>query len=139
MNETSLTIMPKGSIIVSTRAPVGYSAVLDEPATFNQGCKGLIPKTERVCSEFYCYYLSSRKQLLENLSSGSTFKELSKKRLQDLLVPVPSFSEQREIAEVLLTIDKKIEIELSERTALERIKRGLMELLLTGRIRVEVD
>jgi len=139
LQETNLTLMPKGSIIISTRAPVGYVAVLEEPAAFNQGCKGLIPKKHNgILSEFYCYYLLNKKQMLENLSSGSTFKELSKERLQNFNMPSPSFTEQKKIAELLLTIDKKLDIERSEKVRLEHIKRGLMDLLLTGKIRVKV-
>ena len=140
LQETNLTLMPKGSIIISTRAPVGYVAVLEEPAAFNQGCKGLIPKKHNgILSEFYCYYLLNKKQMLENLSSGSTFKELSKERLQNFNMPSPSFTEQKKIAELLFTIDKKLDIERSEKVRLEHIKRGLMDLLLTGKIRVKVD
>jgi len=140
LQETNLTLMPKGSIIISTRAPVGYVAVLEEPAAFNQGCKGLIPKKHNgILSEFYCYYLLNKKQMLENLSSGSTFKELSKERLQNFNMPSPSFTEQKKIAELLLTIDKKLDIERSKKVRLEHIKRGLMDLLLAGKIRVKVD
>ncbi|MEN3016386.1 MAG: restriction endonuclease subunit S [Candidatus Methanosuratincola petrocarbonis] len=138
LQETNLTLMPKGSIIISTRAPVGYVAVLEEPTAFNQGCKGLIPKKHNgILSEFYCYYLLNKKQMLENLSSGSTFKELSKERLQNFNMPSPSFTEQKKIAELLLTIDKKLDIERSEKVRLEYIKRGLMDLLLAGKIRVK--
>ena len=140
LKETSLAVMPKGSLVISTRAPVGYVAVLEEPATFNQGCKGLIPKShDEILSEFYCYYLLNKKQMLENLSSGSTFKELSKERLQNFDMPYPSLTEQKRIAELLLTVDKKTELERNEKARLERIKRGFMDLLLTGKIRVKVD
>jgi len=140
LKETSLAVMPKGSLIISTRAPVGYVAVLEEPAAFNQGCKGLIPKNHNeILSEFYCYYLLNKKQMLENLSSGSTFIELSKERLQNFNMPSPSFAEQKRIAELLLTIDQKIELESNEKSRLERIKHGLMDLLLTGKVRVKVD
>jgi len=138
--DTSLTLMPQGSIIISTRAPVGYVAVLEEPATFNQGCKGLIPKnSHEVCSEFYCYYLLSKKQMLQNISGGSTFKELSKQRLEAFCLPTLPFSEQERITEILSTVDSKLELERNEKAKLERAKRGLMDLLLTGKIRVKVD
>ena len=139
LKETSLAQMPKGSIIISTRAPVGYVAVLQEPATFNQGCKGLKPKSaNETCPEFYCYYLLNNKRKLESLSSGSTFKELSKERLEAFNAPLASFSEQKEIASILTTICEKLQLEHKEKSKLERVKRGLMNLLLTGKVRVEV-
>lgn len=139
MKETNLTLMPKSSIIISTRAPVGYVAILEEAATFNQECKGLIPKRpEETCSEFYCYYLLSKKYVLENLSGGSTFKELSKKRLESFNTPFLLYPEQKKIAEILSTVDYKLGLDRKRKGKLERIKRGLMNDLLTGRRRVKV-
>lgn len=132
LRESNLTLMPRQSIIVSTRAPVGYVAVLDGSATFNQGCKGLIPKdTEAISADFYCYYLLNKKQVLQNLSSGSTFKELSKDRLARLEIPLPPLPEQKKIAEILSTADEAISKidEAIEKT--QRLKKGLMQELLT--------
>lgn len=132
LKETNLTVMPKGSIIISTRAPVGYVAVLKEATTFNQGCKGLIPKNfDEICSEFYCYYLLSKKRLLENLSGGSTFKELSKRRLESLNIPFPPFPAQKKIAEILSTVNDSLQKVDESITKTERLKKGLMRKLLT--------
>ncbi|MBA7619470.1 hypothetical protein ES703_26809 [subsurface metagenome] len=132
LKETNLTLMPYGSIIISTRAPVGYVAIIKGKATFNQGCKGLIPKNiKEINPVFYTYYLLSKKSFLEHLSGGSTFKELSKKTLEDFIVPFPPLPEQQKIAEVLSTVDQAIEKmdEAIENT--ERLKKGMMQELLT--------
>jgi type I restriction enzyme S subunit len=135
LKETNLTLMPRGSIVISTRAPVGYVAVLEQEATFNQGCKGLVPKTpDEICTEFYCYFLLHKKRVLENLSSGSTFKELSKERLETFLVPFPPLPEQRKIAEILSTVDEAIQKVDEAIAKTERLKRGLMQKLLTNGI-----
>ena len=132
LKETNLTLLPRGSIIISTRAPVGYVAVLEDSATFNQGCKGLIPKnSSEVSPEFYCYYLLNKKQMLQNLSGGSTFKELSKVRLQKLDVPHLSLDEQRGIVGVLGVVDSAIEVVDRIIAKTERLKKGLMQTLLT--------
>jgi len=132
LKETNLTLLPKGSLILSTRAPVGYVAVLEEAATFNQGCKGLIPKnSEKVLAEFYCYYLLGKKQMLQNLSGGSTFKELSRVRLEKFNIPYLSLSEQRGIVGVLGVVDSAI-LKVDEVVwKTERLKKGLMQELLT--------
>ena len=134
LKETNLKLIPQGSIIISTRAPVGYVAVLEESATFNQGCKGLIPKNlKEISSEFYCYYLLSKKQILQNLSSGSTFKELSKERLEQFSLPYLPLEEQRAIAEVLSVVDSAIAKTDEVIAETERLKKGLMqELLMKG-------
>jgi len=132
LKETNLSLMPRGSIIISTRAPVGYVAVLEDSATFNQGCKGLIPKnSEEISPEFYCYYLLNKKQILQNLSGGSTFKELSKDRLEQLSLPYPPLEEQEAIVGVLGVVDSVIAKTGEVIAKTERLKKGLMQTLLT--------
>jgi type I restriction enzyme S subunit len=132
LKKVNLTLMGKGSLILSTRAPVGYVAVLEEDATFNQGCKGLIPKnSDEIIPEFYCYYLSSKKQRLQNLSGGSTFKELSKKRLEKFTIPYLPVEEQRAIVSVLGVVDSAVELVDKVIAKTERLKKGLMQTLLT--------
>ena len=132
LEETNLTVIPKGSILVSTRAPVGYVAVLREEGAFNQGCKGLVAKTtNEICSEFYCYYLLKMKHYLQSLSGGSTFKELSKGMLERFYVPFLSFKEQLRIVEVLSVVDLAIQKTDEIIAKTERLKRGLMQTLLT--------
>jgi len=132
LKETNLSLLPKNSIILSTRAPVGYVAILEEPATFNQGCKGLIPKnSNEIAPEFFCYYFSSQKETLRNLSGGSTFKELSKERLETFTIPLPPLPEQKKIAEILSTVDQAIEKVDEAIEKNQRLKKGLMQTLLT--------
>jgi len=132
LRETNLTLMPNGSIVISTRAPVGYVAIVKGKATFNQGCKGLIPKSlKEINSIFYAYYLLSKKTLLEHSSSGSTFKELSKKALEDFIIPLPPLPEQERIVETLLSLDKAIEEVDESITGIKRLKKGLIRELLS--------
>ena len=132
LKETSLTLMPKGSIILSTRAPVGYVATLEEDATFNQGCKGLIARSSyEILTEFYSYYLSSKKKALQNLSSGSTFLELSKNRLEKFSMPYLPMLEQKAIVGVLGVVDSAIELADRVIAKTERLKKGLMQQILT--------
>ena len=130
--ESNLTVLPKGSLILSTRAPVGYVAVLLQESTFNQGCKGLIPKNPAtIFPEFYCYYLRNKKKILNNLSSGSTFKELAKKMLERFKLVQPKFEEQHMIVEVLAVVDLAVGKVDEVIAKTERLKKGLMQELLT--------
>jgi type I restriction enzyme S subunit len=132
LKDCNLTLMPVGSIIISTRAPVGYVAVLQENSTFNQGCKGLILRPgNEADTVFYYYYLLSRRQELQNLSGGSTFKELSKDRLESFKILFPPLSEQKRIAEVLSTVDQAIEKVGKAIEKTKRLQKGLMQELLT--------
>jgi Restriction endonuclease S subunits len=68
---------------------------------------------------------------------GSTFKAIRKKEIEKFKIPLPPLGEQRKIAEILSTVDKKLELERERREKLEKIKKGLMNDLLTGRKRVK--
>ena len=139
LKECNLKVLPERAIVVSTRAPVGYVMILAKQATINQGCKGLVFLTPTsLVPEFYLYYLRHNRRLLERLSAGSTFRELAKAKLGGITVPVPPLPEQRKIAEILSTVDKKLELERARKAKLERLKKGLMNVLLTGKVRVKV-
>jgi type I restriction enzyme S subunit len=139
LKEVNLSLLPKESIIISTRAPVGYVAVIFRESTFNQGCKGLVPKSREILSSFYCYYLQGCKSKLDNLSSGSTFKELSKERLENFKIPELTLKEQHRIANILGSLDKRLESFRNKKEKLKKVKRGLMEDLLTGKRRVKLE
>lgn len=136
VEDCNLSLMPKDSIIISTRAPVGYVAVINESMTFNQGCKGLIPKGDGlICASFYAYYFLSIKNRLLQLSGGITFKDLSKQTLENLKIPLPPLDEQQQtasiLASILSTIDQAIQKTDEVIAKTERLKKGMMNELLT--------
>ena len=138
--ESGLNLIPEESILISTRAPVGYVGINKEEITFNQGCKGLVPiERESTNSSFYAYYLKYRRNYLVLASSGSTFKELSKERLASLDVPIPPLPEQQKITDILTTVDDELKLLRNNREHMEKLKKGLMGDLLTGRVRVNVN
>ncbi|MEM8557886.1 MAG: restriction endonuclease subunit S [Bacteroidota bacterium] len=93
---SSATLMPKGAILYSSRAPIGYCAIAANPISTNQGFKSLVPASE-VSPEFVRLYLLASKEYAESKSSGTTFKELSGSRMAKLAVPLPPLPEQRRI------------------------------------------
>jgi len=139
LKENNLNILPENSILISTRAPVGYVGINNTKITFNQGCKGLVPLNRDVSFPFfYAYYLKSKTTFLNSLSTGSTFKELSKEGLDDVVVPLPPLPEQQKIGEILSTVDNKLELLGNKREKLNVLKKGLMNDLFTGKVRVKV-
>jgi type I restriction enzyme S subunit len=73
------------------------------------------------------------------MSKGSTFKSIDWNEISRLKVPLPPLPEQQRIAEILSSIDQKIELEQKRKARLEQVKKGLMNDLLTGRKRVDVN
>ena len=88
-------------------------------------------------NEFLMYCLNFMD--LTPFLTGSTRPKLTQENTRKIPLPLPPIQEQQRIAEILTTIDRKLEIERNEKAKLERIKQGLMDLLLTGKIRVKVN
>ncbi|WP_232221981.1 restriction endonuclease subunit S [Methanococcoides burtonii] len=96
LKNSSARLIPKGSVLFSSRAPIGYIAIAGNELCTNQGFKTLIP-SEALNRDFLYYYLKSIKQLAEGRASGTTFKELSGKAFAELPLCVPPLPEQRAI------------------------------------------
>jgi len=138
LNETNLTQVPPGSLVLSTRAPVGYVGINTVPVTFNQGCKALVPKTELNIVYYYFVLLSLRNHLIQ-MSDGTTFNELMKNTLKKIRLPNPHIDEQNKIADQFNSLLSR---KYSEELKLDKLlisKKALMQKLLTGKIRVKVN
>ncbi|MHC1588462.1 MAG: restriction endonuclease subunit S, partial [Methermicoccaceae archaeon] len=90
-------------------------------------------------SLFLFYLLKSKEDFLKGQTKGTGIPHVDKNVLNSLILPLPPRPEQQKIAEILSTVDKKVELEHARKEHLERIKRGLMHELLTGKRRVVVN
>ena len=98
--ECSAKLLPPNSVILSSRAPIGHLVINTEPMATNQGCKGLIPN-KALDHKFLFYYLAANVELLNELGTGATFKELSGGKLKEVSITVPPLHEQQRIVAVL--------------------------------------
>jgi type I restriction enzyme M protein len=95
-NNSGTEMLPSGSVVLSTRAPIGHLAIARIALCTNQGCKSLVPNAE-LMSEYLYFSLKQAVPALQNLGSGATFTELSKSALSDFQIPLPPLSVQQEI------------------------------------------
>lgn len=93
-------LVPANSLLVSTRAPIGYVARVEHPTAFNQGCRGLVPRAEANL-RFFTYQLVAQRSLLEAHGQGSTFAELTGDSLMALPLGTPPLKEQGALADYL--------------------------------------
>ena len=100
LQKSSARLVPAGSVILSTRAPIGHLAISTVEMAFNQGCRGLVPG-KYINAKYLFYFLGANVDLLNKLGTGATFKELSAGALGDVTIPVPPFAEQQRIVAVL--------------------------------------
>lgn len=127
-------LVPTGSIIISTRAPIGKINIAQNPLCTNQGCKSLVSRKN---NKYYYYYLISKKHILEFLGRGTTFLELSGFDLNNFNIPVPSSSEQQAIANYLDNKCTKIDAVIADKQAqletLAAYKKSFIYEYVTGK------
>lgn len=92
-----LELVPEGSVVISSRAPIGHLAIARVPLCTNQGCKSLVPGN-RIRSDYLYWALKYRMEDLKKLGSGATFTEVSKSQINAFGIPIPSLEEQGRIA-----------------------------------------
>lgn len=91
-----LQMLPIGTVLLSSRAPIGKVAITKVPMYCNQGFKNLVCKNE-VLNEFVYWFLLHNTEYLNSLGTGATFKEISKKVVEQVSIPVPPIAEQEKI------------------------------------------
>lgn len=109
MDSCSTQLLPKNTILFSSRAPIGYVAIAKNEICTNQGFKSLIPN-DNIDYLFLYYLLKYNKDIIEAMGSGTTFKEVSGSTMRNIEVMIPeSTAIQRDIAAIFDSIDSKIE------------------------------
>lgn len=107
---TNLQLLPVGTVLLSSRAPIGKLAITKIPMYCNQGFKNIIPG-DSLYNEFAYWYLTYKKDYIISLGRGATFKEISKSITEKIPIPIPPLGEQKAICSLLdklsLVIEKK--------------------------------
>ena len=128
-------------LIANIGANVGEAflmPIINKPATLAPNMIEIKVNIEKLISEFLYFYLTSNIGLseLEKVTEGSGQPKINKTKLKTINVPLPSLKEQSQIIEILSTVDKKIENLKEKKQSFEELKKGLMQKLLTGEVRV---
>lgn len=127
LDSCSARIVPPDTILLTTRAPVGYVAIAANSIATNQEFRNIIVNI-RHHPDFLYYWLKANTYELERHATGSTFNELSGSALKEIQIYLPkSISEQRAIARVIGTLDDKIELNRRMNTTLEAMSRALFK------------
>lgn len=122
----STDLLPEGTVLLSSRAPIGLVAIVARKMCTNQGFKSLIP-SERVDSLYLYHYLKSSKDRLQNMGNGSTFKEISKEVTERITIPLPPLDTQKKIAAVL---DKADSIRRKRKQVIAKLDELLKSVFL---------
>lgn len=134
---SAASLLPAGTVLVTSRASIGNCAVAAVPVTTNQGFASIIPHDNR-STWFLYYWTQQHRHELESRAAGSTFLEISAAKVAALPLRQPTLGEQAAIGDALRDADLELDA-LDVRLAKARaIKTGMMQQLLSGRIRLPV-
>lgn len=138
LDNSSAVLLPSDSILMCSRASIGPRCINVKPMATNQGFKSIICNTQIANVSFVYDLLELCVPDFIRLSSGSTFLELSKKDFEEYQVTIPPLCEQTAIAEVLSAADHEIDLLRQDIEQEKQKEKALMQLLLTGIVRVNV-
>ncbi|MEH6703312.1 MAG: restriction endonuclease subunit S [Galbibacter orientalis] len=138
LKKSSATLLPKGTILLTTRATIGEVSIANKECTTNQGFQSLI--VNKLNSIYFVFNLikNNKKQLYKR-ANGSTFSEISKKEVEKIKVLIPSLPEQQKIASFLTSVDEKIRLLTEKKALLEQYKKGVMQQLFSQQLRFKDD
>lgn len=133
----SLRMMPSRTVILSSRAPIGKVALLGKEMCCNQGFKNIICN-EKVAPEYLYYLLGYNTIFLNSLGRGATFKEISKKIVGEIKVPLPAKELQNQFAVFTRQVDKSKFVLSNELTMCDFYIRLIHDRVMHGRINLRV-
>lgn len=108
LNNSSAKLLPKDTVCLTSRAPIGYVAIAENELSTNQGFKSFLPSPTYL-ARFLYWYLKGNKELLESKASGTTFLELSASKAATIEFPLPPLSEQQRIVERIEELFAKLD------------------------------
>lgn len=109
VNSCGLSPFPAGTVILSSRAPIGKTAIAGTEMYCNQGFKNLIC-SDKIHNKYLFWFLRSKTEMLNSLGRGATFKEISKSIVENIEIPLPDIPTQQRIADTLDKVSEGIEL-----------------------------
>ena len=121
--KTGLSYLPTGTVILSSRAPIGKTAIAGCEMCCNQGFKNLIC-SDAIYNEYLYFFLKSKTDYLNSLGRGATFKEISKSIVENIEIPLPGVNQQKEIAEKFKKLEQLISLRKQQLAKLDELVKA---------------
>lgn len=137
LTKSSAKILPIGTVLFTSRAGIGKTAILLKEGCTNQGFQSIVPNKEKLDSYFIFTRSEELKRYGETVGAGSTFVEVSGKQMANMELMMPkTMPEQQQIGEYFANLDHLITLHQCKCDKYSNIKKGMMSDLLTGKIRL---
>ena len=127
LENSSAKILPVGTVLFTSRAGIGKTAILKKKGSTNQGFQSIVPKQKFLDSYFIFSMSNILKKYGESHGAGSTFLEISGKELAKARISLPSITEQKNISKVLFKLDTIITLQKQEIDNLKKLKQFLLQ------------
>lgn len=125
LDNSSTKLLPQGTVLLSSRAPIGYVAIASNPICTNQGFKSIICNKDIVDNLYMYYWIKNNTELLQSLGTGTTFAEISGSVVKSIDISLPPLPEQIRITSILSSLDDKIDLLHRENKTLEAMAETL--------------
>ena len=135
LKNSSAAIMPEGTVLFSSRAPIGYIAIAAGEVTTNQGFKSVVPKPE-IGTPFVYFFLKNTLPVIEGMASGSTFKEVSGSTMKNVPVVIPDAETLAKFSDFCAPIFAQQRILEEQNQSLATLRDNLLPKLMSGEIDV---
>ena len=133
LKNSSATVMPKGTVLFSSRAPIGYIAIASNEVTTNQGFKSVIPYSE-IGTAFVYFFLKHSLPVIESAASGSTFKEISGSAMKNIPAIIPDRNTLDQFNSFCAPIFAQQKILEEQNHSLAMLRDSLLPKLMSGAI-----
>ncbi len=138
LQKSSAKLLPKGTLLFTSRATIGDIGIAEVECATNQGFQSFIPNSNYDTFFLYNWIIKNRKQFIRK-ASGSTFLEISKTAISTIKISIPTPPEQTKIATFLTAVDKRINLLQKKRAELSQYKKGVMQKLFSHELRFKKD
>lgn len=135
LKNSSAAIMPEGTVLFSSRAPIGYIAIAAGEVTTNQGFKSVVPKPE-IGTPFVYFFLKNALPVIEGMASGSTFKEVSGSTMKNVPAVIPDAETLAKFSDFCAPIFAQQRILEEQNQSLATLRDNLLPKLMSGEIDV---
>lgn len=127
LKNSSARLMPEGTVLMTSRAPIGYLAIAGNELCTNQGFKSFIVNEDKLHNEYFYYLLKNNIDRIKSLGTGSTFAEVSASILKNFEIAIPDLATQTQISQILSSLDDKIELLQQINQTLENIAQAIFK------------
>ena len=135
LKNSSAVILPKGTVLFSSRAPIGYTAVAADELATNQGFKSVVPKSE-IGTAFVYFFLKHNLSIIEGMASGSTFKEVSGSTMKSVPAVIPDSDSLGKFNDFCAPLFEQQQVLEAQSQSLAALRDNLLPRLMSGELDV---